>query len=121
MILREELTPLEARKERLREIFRVDSAGRVSHEEFKHGLQQYDRHIVDWEIEELVRVCDPKKRGYIDISKFLDQFGTEFLKVKSLRSSPGKKNILGWEATLSDKYSKLAVMQNLREREEVVF
>ena len=80
---------INVKTDKLRETFKefdVNRNGRVSHDEFKRGMQHHDPYIFDDEIAGLLGALDPKGKGYILVEEFIDGMGKEYLKKKAHRS-----------------------------------
>ena len=61
--------------------------GRVTHGQFSKAMRETAHYLFESELQALISIVDPKKRGYIVIDEFLNGVGMEFLKKKTDRGS----------------------------------
>lgn len=100
---------LNVKTDKLRETFKefdVNNNGRVSHDEFKRGMQTHDPYIFDDEIVGLLDALDPKKKGYVLVEEFVGGMGKEYLKKKAHRSQ-AHDSPFTWTAQLPGAFASI--------------
>eukprot|EP01006_Ploeotia_vitrea_P017021 TRINITY_DN48012_c0_g1_i1.p1 TRINITY_DN48012_c0_g1~~TRINITY_DN48012_c0_g1_i1.p1 ORF type:complete len:487 (+),score=38.80 TRINITY_DN48012_c0_g1_i1:80-1540(+) len=105
---------LEAREDTLKNAMDQysDSGGNIAYADFQKALLKYDKCTSQSEMDDLMTVLDPRKKGFFSIDKFLSAYGQEYIKKRSQRSTGG--NPLAW--TAPNEYNKQKVLEDLRKR-----
>eukprot|EP00760_Papus_ankaliazontas_P008969 PhM_4_TR13951/c2_g1_i1/m.32178 len=73
----------------------TENTGKLTRDQFREAITHVDRYVFKSEVDALLGVLDPKKRGHITIDKFVSLLGQEFLKKKAHRGAP--LNPLVWD------------------------
>eukprot|EP01065_Artemidia_motanka_P035751 TRINITY_DN43640_c0_g1_i1.p1 TRINITY_DN43640_c0_g1~~TRINITY_DN43640_c0_g1_i1.p1 ORF type:complete len:400 (+),score=143.12 TRINITY_DN43640_c0_g1_i1:56-1255(+) len=90
-----------------------DNDGKLTHDELRAALRCVDPYIFDQEIRSIIETSDPRRRGLVSISEFIDGAGAEYVKSKAARASAGLSGGDPLQWTTSE-YSRRAVLDQLR-------
>ena len=101
-----------------------DRPGILTREEFKKAMLDVEKYGAnERELEALVGVVDRRNTGYISINDFLERFGLEYLKGRSMRLSVGRDNndgschTLQWPSSTGAEFKKSELMERLRTKQ----
>jgi Ca2+-binding EF-hand superfamily protein len=88
---------------------------KIPHQVFKEGLLGFDKYMTEREVNEMIRYMDPNNKGFINLKVFMDRFGVEMLKSKSLRGTVENGFMsMQWPHSLVEVVPRQHVMDELR-------
>ncbi|KAF0978574.1 hypothetical protein FDP41_002394 [Naegleria fowleri] len=102
------------RMELLRNTFGVEN-DKIPIPLFRDALKRFDRYILDVDVDQIIENMGAKKKGYISLNEFMNNYGFETIKSKSFRSSYENVKGIQWPQTLEYNPTKEEIMSSMRE------